>query len=480
MPQYDFDLIAIGGGSAGLVTAAVAAGLGARAAIVEKSRLGGECLWTGCVPSKALIHGARVAHQLRHAAAVGVPPAAPAPESLGGVLQYARNSRRRVEEADAVEPLLSELGVRFFYGEGRFRSAREFVLDGDVLRARHFVLCSGSRPRLPEIAGLRESGYRTNTTIFDLERPPRALAVVGGGPVGVELAQAFQRLGTQVTLLQRGPRILPRDDGELVERLTERLRAEGVELLTGVEVTAAHAAPAGRELRFRTGSGERVAACDEILIAAGRSPNVEGLGLDQIGVRCGTEGVQVDRHLRTTVRNVWACGDIIAGPQFSHAAEYAAKVVVQNALLPVRMTAHLDRMPWATFTDPELAHAGLTEAAARERGMAIEVFRHPFARDDRALVDAEDFGMVKLVVRAGSGRLLGAQILGPRAGELIQEAVLALDRGLSVRHLADTVHVYPTLSVAVQRAAQYWWKARSDHPAVRRALRLYFQWFRSR
>ena len=480
MAQHDFDLVAIGGGSAGLVTAAVAAGLGARAAIVEKARLGGECLWTGCVPSKALIHGARVAHLLRHSANLGLPASTASREALAGVLEYARSSRLRVQEADAVEPLLRDLGVQFFYGDARLRSPRELQLDGDVLRSRHFVLCTGSRPRIPPIPGLVDAGYLTNLTVFDLETPPESMVVIGGGPIGVELAQAFARLGTKVTLLQRALRILVRDDAELASLLEARLREEGIDLVTNAEVVQVRRTHGSREVTYRAEQTEHTVTASKILVAAGRAPNTEGLDLDQVGVQCGEQGVVVDRYLRTTVRNIWACGDVIGFPQFSHAAEYEAKLVVQNALLPLRGKANFERMPWATFTDPELAHVGLTEAAARERGVPMEVFRHPFGRDDRALVDDEGYGVVKLVARAGSGKLLGAQILGPRAGELIQQAVLALDRGLSVRHLADAVHVYPTLSVAVQRAAQYWWKARSDAPAVRQALRLYFQWSRRR
>jgi pyruvate/2-oxoglutarate dehydrogenase complex dihydrolipoamide dehydrogenase (E3) component len=473
MPEPVYDLVAIGGGSAGLVSAAVAAGLGARTALVEKHRLGGECLWTGCVPSKALLQSARAARLMGRLAEFGLEGPPFRREHARGVLEHVRASRLRVQEADAVEPLLRELGVEFFYGDGRFLNNRELQLGDRVLRSRRWVIATGSRPRVPSVPGLAEAGYLTNTTVFDLPDLPESLLVIGGGPVGVEMAQAFQRLGTQVTLLQRGPRLLPRDDEELVHLLEARLREEGVDLRLGAEAVRVERAGARKQVTVRDAGGARAVEAAEILVATGRRANCEGLGLEEIGVRMDADGIAVDNRLRTRVRNIWACGDVIGWPQFSHLAEYEAKIAVQNALLPVPARARFDRVPWATFTEPELAHLGLTEAEARSKGIPVEVFRHPFSRDDRALVDGEPYGLVKLVARAGGGKLLGAQILGPRAGELIQEAILALDRGLSVRRLADTVHVYPTLTVAVQRAAQYWWKARGENPFFRKAVQAY-------
>ncbi len=472
MPRTDYDLVVVGGGSAGLVSAAVAAGLGARTLLVEKSRLGGECLWTGCVPSKALLHRARLAHLARTAGLSGV-------ETLAaGALEYARGATLRVRDADGVEPLLRGLGVEFLYGTPRFTGPRELRVDGATLRARRFILATGSRPRVPDLPGLDQAGCLTNVSVWELERPPESLVVLGGGPVGVELAQAFARLGTQVTLLQRAARLLPREDPELTALVAARLREEGVDVRLSAEALAVTRRETGAVVRFRTEGRELAVEGAALLAATGRVPNVEDLGLEQAGIALTANGVRVDDRLRTTAAGIYACGDVTGREQYSHAAEYAAKVAVRNALLPLPQRARWDRMPRATFTDPELAHVGLHEGEARERGLRVEVFRHPFGQDDRALVDDEPSGMVKLVVAAGSGRLLGASILGPRAGELIQEAVLAIEQRLAVRHLADTVHVYPTLSVAVQRAAQYWWKARGDAPAARRGLEAYFRLWR--
>ena len=475
MGAHIFDVVVIGGGSAGLIAAAFAGGLHTRTALVEKARLGGECLWTGCVPSKALLHAAAVAETIRRAADVGIEAAPVERQQTRGSLRYARLARLKVQEASDAEGMLRDLGVQIFYGDGRFRTAREFQIGPDLLRARHFVIATGSRPRVAALPGLSDAGYLTNTTVFDLPEPPESMVVVGGGPIGVEMAQAFTRLGTRVTLLHRGSRLLPRDDEELVRMLEDQLRAEGVDLQLRAEAVQVDRTADGKRVTFRAGGGNDSVTAAEILVATGRHANVEDLGLDVIGVAVEPRGIRVDARLRTSVPNIWACGDVIGWPQFSHAAEYEAKVVVQNALLPLPTRVRFDTVPWTTFTDPELAHAGVTEAEARGRGLPIEVFRYPFSRDDRAIVDGEPYGLVKLVARAGGGALLGAHVLGPRAGELIHEAVLALDRGLSVRHLAGTIHVYPTLSMAVQRAAKSWWKLRGESALARQALALYLR-----
>jgi pyruvate/2-oxoglutarate dehydrogenase complex dihydrolipoamide dehydrogenase (E3) component len=397
MRHHAFDVVTIGGGSAGLIAAAFAAGLGARAALVEKTQLGGECLWTGCVPSKALVHAAAVAHTIRHAAEAGIDTCAVGREQTHGTLRYVREARERVQEASASEQMLRSLGVEIFYADGRFRSRQEFECGDDLLRGRHFIVATGSRPRIPEIVGLSETGYLTNTTVFDLPEPPHSMVVLGGGPIGVEMAQAFARLGTRITLLQRGPRLLPRDDAELVEILEHRLREEGVDVRLGAEVSRVDRATGGIRVTVRTGGRDDAVTASALLVATGRRPNVDGLGLEEAGVATDQHGIRVDSRLRASAPNIWACGDVVGWPQFSHAAEYAAKVAVQNVLFPVRTRVHSERVPWTTFTDPELAHLGLTEADARGRGERIEVFRYPFSRDDRALVDGAPLGLVKLV-----------------------------------------------------------------------------------
>ena len=363
-------------------------------------------------------------------------------------------------------------GVELCFGSPRFVDRHVLQVGDQQLLGRQFILATGSRPAIPEIAGLAEAGFLTNQTIFSLDEVPASLAVIGGGPIGVEMAQAFGRLGVDVTLLHRGPRLLPRDDVELTTQLEELLRGEGVQILTGAEVVEVQRGNAGQKrLSVRQGDRTIIVEAAEILVAAGRQANVEGLNLEAAGVRLAGEGVWVDARLRTSARHIWACGDVLGRRQFSHMAEHEAKVVVRNALLPFPARVPFDVEPWTTFTEPELAHVGLTEAEARAQGRKVRVFRHSFQQDDRALVDEAGQGFVKIVADP-RGRVLGAHILGPRAGELIHEFILAMRHGLSVRALADTIHVYPTLSMANQRAAQRYYQDWADQPLLRNGLRL--------
>jgi pyruvate/2-oxoglutarate dehydrogenase complex dihydrolipoamide dehydrogenase (E3) component len=474
-----YEIIVVGGGSAGIVSANVAAALGVRTALVERDRIGGECLWTGCVPSKALIHTAKLRRQAsdarRQSAGDSVGLASGARRLASEeALRYVRESIQRVKEADATEAMMRDFGVEIFLGAPRFEDRHTLRVGDHRLRARQFILATGSHPAIPEVPGLLDSDYLTNQTIFDLQEVPESLTVLGGGPIGVELAQAFRRLGAEVTVLQRGSRLLPRDDTELTDQLEGMLRDEGIRILTKAEVTEVARQPDGtKRVSFRRGGEEAHVRAAELLVATGRRPNVEGLNLEAAGVRLDENGVRVDRRLRTSASNIWACGDILGRHQFSHMAEHEAKAVVRNALLPFPQRVPFAVEPWTTFTDPELAHVGLTEAEAREQRRDVRVYRHSFQQDDRALVDEQARGLVKIVAD-GRGRVLGAHILGPRAGELIHEFVLAMRHGLSVRALADTIHVYPTLSMANQRAAQRYYQEFAEQPLMRNALRLVF------
>jgi pyruvate/2-oxoglutarate dehydrogenase complex dihydrolipoamide dehydrogenase (E3) component len=474
MTTKEYEIVVVGGGSAGIVAANVAAGLGVRTALVEKARIGGECLWTGCVPSKALIHAATVSAIRQQSGALGAPVGSVDRERANAALRYVRDSIQRVKEADATEAMMEGLGVELFFGQPRFEDRHILQVDEQRFLSRQFILATGSRPAVPDIPGLQETGYVTNTSIFDLVEVPESLAVIGGGPIGVEMAQAFRRLGAEVTIVQRAFRVLPKDDAELAEQLEGLLEAEGIRVLTKAEGSEVRREPDGmKSLSVRQEEEVREVRAAEILVATGRRPNVEGLNLDGIGVRVEQEGVWVDGRLRTSVPNVWACGDVLGRHQFSHMAEHEAKAVVRNALFPFPRRVPFDVEPWTTFTEPELAHVGLTEAEARETGREIQVYRHSFEQDDRALVDEAGEGQVKIVADR-RGRVLGAHILGPRAGELIHEFVLAMRHGISVRALADTIHVYPTLSMANQRAAQRYYQALAEQPLTQSALRFYF------
>lgn len=468
-----FDIIILGGGSAGIVAGVMAGGLGMRVLLIEKEKMGGECLNTGCVPSKALLHAANVAHTLRTADSVGLKPCAPPREETAGVFSYVRNTIERVKAADAAEQLLARYGVEIRHGSAHFQDAHTLVLDGQPLQAENFILATGSHPAVPDIPGLDEAGYRTNQTLFDLEAIPATLLIVGGGPIGVEMAQAFQRLGSRVTLVQHADRLLPRDDSELTAALEALLRAEGIDVSLQTALTQVRKKNRRRLATLTQGDGTHEVACDEILLAAGRLANVEGLHLEAAGVAYDRHGIPVDSCLRTSAPHIYACGDVLGRYQFSHMAEYEAKIAVRNIVFPGASKASFRIDPWTTFTDPELAHIGLTEDEAKAHGIAYEVYRQSFAQDDRALTDNAGTGVVKVLTQGIGGKILGAHILGPRAGELMQEWILAMQHGHSIRDVADLIHVYPTLSMANQHAAQRWYERKGEEPLVRKALEVY-------
>ena len=450
--RRDYDLVIVGGGSAGQVAAPAAAALGARVALVDRERLGGECLWTGCVPSKSLIASATAAHQTRHLGALGLEGAL-GPVTLGTVMdrvQSVIDSIYRTEDADA----LRRRGVDVYLGHAAFRSSHELVVDGQALRARAFLLCTGSHPTTPPIPGLDTVGYLTNETIFGLRDLPGHLIVAGGGPVGVEMAQAFRRLGSRVTVVAGERGLLPREDADASALVARVFAQEGI-AVERTRLTAVERDGAGIAAHYAGPDGAGVIRGDRLFIALGRRPNVAGLGLERTGVAYDAEkGITIDAYLRTSVPHILACGDVTGPYQFTHAAGFQAAAAVRNALLPlVKSKVRLEPMPWATFTDPEVARVGLTEAEARRAHGRVLVLRHRFAHVDRAEAEGQTTGFVKLIVTPWRGKILGTHIVGPQAGELIQEVTLAMRQGLGVTALAGAIHVYPTLAMAVQQAA---------------------------
>ena len=455
-----FDIVAVGGGTAGLVTAAGSAGLGARVALIERDRLGGDCLWTGCVPSKALISSARVAHHFRDAAAHGLRAVQPEIEGAD-VLASVRDVRAEIEPHDDPERFRA-MGVDVVEGSARFISPHEVEVNGRRLRGRRFVIATGSRAAVPPIPGLEEAGYFTHAEAFDRDTIPGSLAVVGGGPIGVELAQAFRRLGVDVTVVELLDRLMVREEPELAELLTNRLLDEGIRIRTGRIVTRVERVGERRRVTIAAAggaSGNGAAAApetfevDEVLVAAGRAPNTEGLGLDEAGVATSKGWVTVDAKLRTSRRHIFAAGDVTGGLLFTHVADHEARTVVQNALFPVRANIDYGVIPWCTYTDPELAHVGLTEAEARDRhGSAVSAHVYDIGNLDRAIVERAAVGRVKIVVGKG-GSILGGHILAPGAGTMIAEIALAMKAGVKLGTLASLVHPYPTMSEGVKRTA---------------------------
>ena len=443
------DICVVGAGSGGLSVAAAAAQMGARTALIEKGKMGGDCLNYGCVPSKALLAAGHAAEAARRGGRFGVGGGTPTIDSAG-VYGHVRRTIAAIAPHDSVERF-EGLGVKVIQAAARFTGPRTIEAGAHTIAARRFVLATGSSPFVPPIDGLDAVPFLTNETIFELDTLPRHLMVIGGGPIGIEMAQAHRHLGAQVTVLEMAS-IMPRDDPELVDILRARLAADGVDIREGVRVTGVERTEDGLAVAFdNDGSAGRVEG-SHLLIAAGRRVNVDGLGLDEAGIAYTGKGVQVDARLRTTNRRVFAVGDVTGGYQFTHVAGHHAGVVIRNALLRLPARTDMRAVPWVTYTAPELAQVGLSEAEAGAQGLAVRILRHPYADNDRARTEAETDGLIK-VVATPRGRILGAGIVGAHAGELIHTWVLALGRRMKLSAVANMIAPYPTLGEINKRAA---------------------------
>jgi pyruvate/2-oxoglutarate dehydrogenase complex dihydrolipoamide dehydrogenase (E3) component len=470
-PAGRYNLVVLGAGTAGLISAAVAAGLGAKVALVERHLMGGDCLNMGCVPSKSVIRAARRVEEARLAHALGVPAFARDAVDFGAAMERMREIRARISVDDSALRFRDELGVDVFLGEARFASAREVEVDGRRLRFAKAVIATGARAALPPIPGLAQARPHTNETIFELRERPRRLAVIGGGPIGAELAQAFGRLGCEVTLLEAGARLLPREDADAAEIVQRRLAAEGVQLRLGVSVEQVELRGGTRVLRVRAGDGPVTEVlADAILVAVGRAPNVEDMNLESAGVAFDPRtGIVVNDHLQTTNPRIYAAGDVCMSWKFTHAADAAAKIAVQNALFVRTKRLSSLVMPWCTYTDPEVAHVGLSERDAAERGIAIDTYRVPLEQVNRAVTDGEEDGFVKLHVKRGSDTILGATIVASHAGEMLSEVTLAIVAKLGLGKLLGVIHPYPTQAEGIKRVAGAWLRTRAT-PLVKRLL----------
>ena len=453
----EYDLVVIGGGSGGLLVAGVAASLKAKVALVERDRLGGDCLWYGCVPSKSLIHASRVAYDVKHAGRFGIycnDPEIDFAKAIGHVQSVIST----IQPHDSPERFAG-LGVEVIFGSGEFINRHTFVVNNRHLKARAFVIATGSRAAIPSIPGLQEAGYVTNEQVFSLTERPDSLGVIGGGPIGCELGQAFSRLGSQVTIITSSDRLLPKEDPEAAQVVQAQLESEGIHVLTKARVERVEFA-GGK--KYLWAEPDKIAV-DQILIATGRQPNVESLNLEAAGVEMrqksgagygdtSKQGIHVNAKLQTTNPRIYACGDVIGGYQFTHVAGYEANVVLKNALFLPVTKANYRVIPWATFTDPELARVGLTEQQARERyGNDIYVVKQDFADVDRAQAEAATDGFAKIITRR-NGQILGAHLVGASAGELIHEIILAMSHNLKLSALSG-IHIYPTLAEVNSKAA---------------------------
>ena len=469
-----YNVVVIGGGTAGLVTAAGTAALGGRVALIERGPMGGECLNTGCVPSKALIASARVVHQIRHAAEWGVESPEPRVD-FDAVFARMRARRAAIAPHDSAERFES-LGVEVIRGSARFSSPREVVVEaaeaaaGRRLASRNFVIATGSRAAVPSISGLEETGYYTNETVFDeLRERPERLVILGGGPMGCELAQFFARLGTRVTLVQRSPRIMPREDPDAADLLRRCLEADGVTIRTGTRIASARRS--GDEIRLAAESDSeagRALACDALLLAAGRVPNVEGLELERAGVAFTPSGVTVNAYLQTSRPHIYAAGDVTGLPRFTHVADSHARTVVRNVLFPWwKAKREEDVVPWCTYTSPEVAHVGLNEDEARRKGIEYDVYTQDLAGVDRAVLEEASLGFAKVLTPKGGDRILGVTLVCERAGDLVSEFALAMKNGIGLDGIARTIHPYPTFSEIARKLADQRLRSRLT-PAAKR------------
>jgi len=442
-----YDLVVIGAGSAGLTAAGFATQLGARIALIEKNRIGGDCTWTGCIPSKTLLKIAKVVHQMRTADHYGLTPINPTVD-LKSVMSKVRNVIDQVYKHEAPEALRAS-GVDVLLSNVRFIDPYTLAVDDNAVTTRHVLLTMGAHSFIPPINGLDSVNYITYETIWEMEVLPAHLLVIGAGPIGCEMAQAFCRLGSKVTVVEGGDRMLPRDEAIASEVMAEVFTSEGIKLHFNISVERAWQDTDGIHL---FGGGQEFLG-DALLVAVGRRPNVDGLALEKAGVAYSSRGIEVDEHLRTSQRHIYAAGDCTGSYQFTHYAGWQAAMAVRNALLPGAAKGVSDRVPWTTFTDPEVAHVGLTEDQARERfGEAVMTCDWPMERVDRARAEGDTDGFLKLVHKK-DGTLLGVTVVCGRAGEMIHEWIVALEHGLRVGDLAQVIHVYPTYSTASMQAA---------------------------
>ncbi len=450
LPRYD--LVVIGGGTAGLVTAIGAAGLGATVALIERDRLGGDCLNTGCVPSKTLLASAHAAAAIGRAASLGIHATLDAVD-FGAVMARVRATRAAIAPHDSATRVASQ-GVHVFFGAAAFASPSSVAVNGARLSFSRAVIATGARPALPDIDGLHGPDVLTSESIFELTERPRRLAILGGGAVGCELAQAFARLGTRVHLLEASPRLLPREDADAADVIRDALRGDGVTVMTGATAHHAVRGDDGWHLTITRGAISDTLDADHVLVAAGRRANTEGLELGAAGVGADASGrVIVNDFLRTANRRVYAAGDVCLPWQFTHAADWSARLVIRNALFAGRARRSARVLPRAPVTDPELASIGLTTEEAQARGEPMTPFQVPFDTVDRAVTDGRTRGFVRVLVRTGSDRILGATIVGPRAGELISEIAVAIGAGMGLAGLSNVVHPYPGYADAIRRAA---------------------------
>ncbi len=471
-PDGTYNLVTIGAGSAGLISAIGTAGLGGKVALIERHLMGGDCLNVGCVPSKALIRPSRLAAEMRNAADYGLTPSEIHKEDFPKVMERLRRIRADISKNDSAKRY-AEKGVDMFIGEAKFTGLNTMEVGGREIHFKKAVITTGARAVHPDIPGLDEAGFLTNETVFNLTELPRHFIVIGGGPIGCELAQAFRNLGSKVTIIQHS-RFLPREDPEASALLAEVFQREGIEVLLDATVERVSTDGAIKRVHTKHGTIEG----DELFVGVGRAPNVENLGLEMAGVEYDPQtGIHVDDHLHTTNPNIYAAGDCCMQQKFTHAADAAAQIVIQNALFGGRKKLSALNMPWCTYTHPEIAHVGLYEHDAKDKGIKTDSYKFEMAENDRAQADGETEGFVKVVVKKGTDKILGATIVAAHAGEMINEISVAMAAGMGLGKIGGVIHPYPTQSEAIKRVAGLYNQTRLT-PTVAKLMKKWLFWQR--
>jgi len=475
-PAERYNLVVIGGGTAGLVSAIGAAGLGAKVALIEKHLLGGDCLNVGCVPSKAIIRAARAAAAVREAADFGVNVPAGVTVDFGKAMERMRRLRADISPHDSAKRF-TELSVDIFFGTGKFTGPDTIEIGGQTLRFAKAVVATGARAAAPPIPGLKDVHYLTNETLFSLTKLPKRLGVIGAGPIGCEMAQAFARFGSEVYLVEAEHGILPREDRDAAAIVLDSMVKDGVKLLCCGKDLKLAKDPNGVRLQVEShGKGYDVLV-DQLLVAVGRAPNVEGLGLETVGVEFDKKGVKVNDRLQTANPRIYACGDICSPYQFTHAADFMARIVIQNALFKGRAKASSLIIPWATYTSPEIAHVGLYEKEAKEKGIEVDTFTQELSKVDRAILDGETEGFVRVHVRKGTDEIVGATVVAAHAGDLISELTLAMKAKLGLKTIGATIHPYPTQAEAIRKIGDLYNRTRLTS-LVKKLMHRWLVWTR--
>lgn len=459
--SFEFDSVVIGGGAAGLTASGICANFGAKTMMIERHKLGGDCTWTGCVPSKVLLKAGKVAQQIREAGKYGLIDGEPDID-FKKVIEHVDEVRKEVyEDADRPE-IFEDMGIEVVEGDAKFLNAHTIEIqlnNGETRRvtSRFFFIAAGGSAFVPPIEGIESVDYLTNDGLFEIKELPEELVIIGGGPIGTEMSQAFTNLGSKVTVIDMADKIMMNDDPELTEILFEELKKQGVMYELGASVKSISEADGKVNVHIEIEGEEKIVSGDKLLMATGRKPNLDGLGLDEASVEYTKKGITINDSCRTNKKNIYAIGDIASKYQFTHMSEHMAKIATSRAMLKIPMKMDLKHITWATFTSPEVAHVGATEKELNEKGEKFEVYRFPYSKIDRAVTEGESVGLIKIFAKKFSGKILGASVVGAHAGEFISEYAVAMKNGVSLRNIADTMHPYPSWGLGARRAADQWY-----------------------